>query len=99
GLLAIWIRPTSLILSIAVGLAGGVLLGTFAFEMMPKALDLAPLGLVVAGFAAGFALTYLLDLWVNRWRVAGPEADQKPAVERAHRRQKPRGTSTAVLAG
>jgi zinc transporter, ZIP family len=55
GLLAIWLRPSSLLLSLSVGLAGGVLLGTFAFEMIPKALEMVAIPWVVAGFAVGFA--------------------------------------------
>lgn len=41
GALAVWLRPSTMLLSVAVGGAGGVLLGTFAFEMIPKALELA----------------------------------------------------------
>lgn len=99
GLLAIWMRPSSLRLSAAVGLAGGVLLGTFAFEMLPTALEMVHVAWVVIGFAVGFGLVYLLDLYVNRWETAGPEADQKPRVDRAHKRLKPRGSGTMVLAG
>ena len=99
GALSIWLRPSSLLLSIAVGLAGGALLGTFAFEMMPKALEMASIPWVVAGFALGFGLVYLLDLYVNRWELAGPKADQNDRVERHHRHRKPRGSNTSVLAG
>ncbi len=99
GLLAIWLRPSSLLLSLAVGLTGGVLLGTFAFEMIPTALEMVALPWVVIGFVLGFGLVYLLDLYVNRWEVAGPEADQNGRVEADHRRRKPRGSNTSVLAG
>lgn len=99
GLLSVWLRPSSLLLSVAVGLAGGVLLGTFAFEMIPTALEMVPLPWVVIGFSLGFGLVYLLDLYVNRWEVAGPEADQHGRVESDHRRRKPRGSNTSVLAG
>lgn len=99
GLLAILIRPSSLLLSIAVGLAGGVLLGTIAFEMIPKALELSSLTLAVGGFGLGFGLVYLLDLFVNRWRLAGPEADQKAKVDGIHRRKRPLGGEASVLAG
>src|SRR5690606_28119672 len=50
-------------------------------------------------FAAGFVLVYLLDLHVNRWKVAGPEADQRNHVKRAHRRDRPRGRNSTILAG
>ncbi|WP_173514730.1 ZIP family metal transporter [Sinorhizobium psoraleae] len=99
GLIAIAIRPSSLVLSITVGFAAGVLLGTFAFEMMPKSLELASVPVVVTGFLLGLALVYVLDLYVNRWQMAGVEADQKRAVDRLHRRKKPRGSGIAVLAG
>ena len=81
------------------GFAGGVLLGTFAFEMLPSALEMVHLAWVVIGFILGFGAVYLLDLYVNRWEVAGSEADQKERVDRIHRRLKPRGSSTSVLAG
>ena len=99
GVIAIFIRPSSLFLSLAVGLAGGVLLGTFAFEMLPKALELAPLAAAAAGFVTGFALVYGLDLYVNRGALAGSKAEQKERVERFHRRHRPRGSQVTVLAG
>lgn len=99
GLAAILIRPTSLILSIAVGFAAGVLLGTFAFEMMPRSLELAAVPLVVTGFLLGLGAVYTLDLYVNRWQMAGDEADEKRAVDRLHRHKRPLGSDVSVLAG
>ncbi|PLU59155.1 hypothetical protein BMJ24_14175 [Sinorhizobium medicae] len=99
GMAAMALRPSSLVLSVAVGFAAGVLMGTFAFEMMPTSVKLAGLALAVAGFLLGLALVYILDLYVNRWKMAGPEADQKEAVDRLHRRRRPRGSNVAVLAG
>ncbi|HXV30573.1 MAG TPA: ZIP family metal transporter, partial [Sinorhizobium sp.] len=99
GLATILARPSSLVLSISVGFAAGVLLGTFAFEMLPKSLELTPVPFVVAGFLLGLGLVYVLDLYVNRWRIAGEEADQKRTVDRFHRRKKPRGSNVSVLAG
>lgn len=99
GYFATVIRPTSLILSIAVGLAAGVLLGTFAFELLPEALELLALLMVAVSFAAGFSVTYGLDLYVNRGSMSGPEADQHEAVERKRRRRRPRGTQVTVIAG
>ncbi|HEX2228068.1 MAG TPA: hypothetical protein VHM64_13090, partial [Candidatus Binatia bacterium] len=54
GLLALWFTPTSLFMSVALGFASGVLLGTVSFSMLPQALHLGSLMLAVAGFAAGF---------------------------------------------
>ncbi|OHV81870.1 ZIP family metal transporter [Ensifer sp. LCM 4579] len=99
GLAAILIRPSSLVLSIAVGFAAGVLMGTFAFEMMPKSLELASVPLIVTGFLLGLAGVYVLDLYVNRWHMAGNAADEKPAVDHLHRRRRPRGSDVSVLAG
>lgn len=99
GVAAILLRPSSLFLSIAVGFAGGVLLGTFAFEMLPKALEMSSLIEVTAGFALGFALVYGLDLIINRGLMAGPEAEQKEQVHRFHRRHRPLGSQVTVLAG
>ncbi len=99
GLIAIAVRPSSLFLSIAVGFAGGVLLGTFAFEMLPKALELSGLPVAVSGFSVGFLLVYALDLFVNRGALAGGRAEQRSKVERFHRRHRPRGSEVTVLAG
>ena len=70
GMAAMALRPSSLVLSVAVGFAAGVLMGTFAFEMMPTSVKLAGLALAVAGFLLGLALVYILDLYVNRWKMA-----------------------------
>jgi zinc transporter, ZIP family len=99
GAVAIWKKPTTLLLSIAVGFAGGVLLATFAFEMLPEALALAALPLTVAGFAGGFAALYLLDLFVHRGASAGPDADQRAWVMRRKQRRRDRGDDVTVLAG
>lgn len=77
GVAAILLRPSSLFLSIAVGFAGGVLLGTFAFEMLPKALEMSSLIEVTAGFALGFALVYGLDLIINRGLMADPRRSRR----------------------
>lgn len=37
GLIAVWARPSSLLLSIAVGFAAGVLLGTFSIDERSRA--------------------------------------------------------------
>lgn len=96
---AIFFRSSTLFLSICVGFAGGVLIGTFAFEMIPQALELCSLVEVVTGFLIGLALVYGLDLFVNRGAMAGPEAEQRRRVSRYHRRHKPRGGEVTVLAG
>lgn len=77
GMAAMALRPSSLVLSVAVGFAAGVLMGTFAFEMMPTSVKLAGLALAVAGFLLGLALVYILDLYVNRWKMAGPKQTRK----------------------
>lgn len=97
GAVALCRKPTTLALSIAVGFASGALLGAFAFEMMPKAARLASLPVAVAGFAAGFAFVYALDLFVHRGASAGEKADQRDKVLRMRRR--PRGDGVTVLAG
>lgn len=99
GAAAILLRPSTLVLSISVGFAGGALLGAFAFEMLPKALELSSVAAAVLGFAAGFACVYGLDLFVNRAALAGPRASQVRQVEQFHRRHKPRAGKVAVLAG
>lgn len=99
GLIAMWRSPTTLMLSIAVGYAGGVLLATFAFEMLPEALELSSIALAVFGFLVGFVLVYGLDLFINRGMMAGGEAEQQEKTRRFHLRHRPRGSETTVLAG
>ena len=65
GLVAVLINPTTLLLSVFVGYAGGVLMGTFAFEMMPKALEQSSLLSVVAGFALALTLVTLGGVLIN----------------------------------
>jgi ZIP family zinc transporter len=98
GLISVLLPTSTLFLSIAVGSAGGILLGTMAFKMVPKALELIPVGAVTIAFIVGVALTYGLDLAINRGRLAGPEAEQKLQVDRFHQRHKPLGTMVTVLA-
>nr|WP_210259508.1 ZIP family metal transporter [Devosia sp. 1635] len=97
GFIATRIRPSSLFLSLAVGVAAGVLLGTFAFELVPSALERAPLALVAVCFAVGFALVYGLDLLVNHGALAGPEADQKPAVDAKQKRHNKGARKVTVI--
>jgi zinc transporter, ZIP family len=99
GLATLWKSPTTLFLSIAVGFAGGVLLGTFAFEMLPKAEEVASLGIALAGFATGFALVFGLDLFVHHGVIAGEQAEQRRWVVRRMRRHEMRGDDITVLAG
>lgn len=96
GLVALWRKPTTLSLSIALGFAGGVLLATIAFEMLPRALEQTPLWLVVAGFVLGFAGVYAFDLFVHGGQLLGPHAEQRAS---RRRRRRTHGTSVTVLAG
>lgn len=99
GVAALLARARSITLSLSVGFAGGVLLGTIAFEMVPKAREAAGLPIVILAFATGLALVYALDMFVNRGALAGEQADQEPKVEAERRRRPPRGSEVSVLAG
>jgi ZIP family zinc transporter len=99
GMIALWRKPTSLFMSLALGFASGVLLGTIGFEMMPQALELSSVAVAVAGFVVGFAAVYGFDLFIHRGMLAGEKAEQHGAVERFHRRNRPRGDQVTVLAG
>ena len=99
GGLAILLKPSSLLLSVMAGCAGGVLMGAIAFEMLPEALEQASLIEVVIGFVAGVALVYGFDLYMNRGAIAGLEAEQRPLVERLHLRRRPRAGKVTILAG
>lgn len=99
GFLAVWRKPTTLAMSIALGLAAGTLLGAISFKMVPDALDNSPLAVVAGCVGIGFLAIYAFDLYVNRGRVAGDDAEQRLRVRRFHRRHPPRGDKVTVLAG
>jgi zinc transporter, ZIP family len=99
GLIALWRKPTTLFMSVALGFASGVLLATIGFEMLPQALELGSLPIAVGGFTAGFLAVYALDLFVHRGQLAGEGSEQRPQVERFHRQHRPRGSEATVLAG
>ena len=98
GFIGTRFSPSTLLLSIIVGFAGGILIGTASFEMIPKALERISVWLVVPAVAHGVLMTYGLDLFVNRGQMAGERADQLRAVQRFHRVHRPRGTMVTVLA-
>lgn len=99
GLLAIWRRPTSLFMSLALGFASGVLIGTITLEMVPKSLELGSLPIAIGGFAFGFAAVYGFDLFIHRGVMAGDKAEQRHQVRRFHEKHRPRGSAVTVLAG
>jgi zinc transporter, ZIP family len=98
GVLTLLRTPTSLFISSALGFASGVLIATISLEIIPESMELASLGIGVAGFIAGVALIYALDLYMHRGKLAGELADQRVEVERFHRRRPPRGDKVNVLA-
>ncbi len=99
GVIALWVKPTTLFMSFALGFASGVLLGTVAFSMLPEALRLASLPIAVGGFSTGFLAMYAFDLFIHRGQLAGKEAEERPQVERFYTRSRPRGGEVTVLAG
>lgn len=99
GLIALWRAPTTLFMSVALGFASGVLLATFAFEMLPKAIALSSLGGAALSFAAGFAALYAFDMFIHRGQMAGERSEQRARVARFYRRRRPRGSGVVVLAG
>jgi ZIP family zinc transporter len=98
GWVGLRIRTGSLFLSISVGLAGGVLLGTFTFEMMPSALASAGRLLTVVGFVIGFVSVYIIDMYINRGFMAGSESDEWHHLSRVHRNRRARGSKVTLLA-
>lgn len=99
GAVAVWKRPTTLALSVSVGFASGALIGTFALEMLPKAAETASLTTAIAGFIAGFAFIYALDMFVEHGVSAGEKAMQRKWVLKVRQRQPARGNELTVLAG
>jgi ZIP family zinc transporter len=99
GLMALWFKPSTLFMSVALGFASGVLLATICFSMLPEALELGSMPIAVGGFTTGFLAMYVFDLFIHRGMVAGVSAEQHPQVERFYQRRKPRGGEVTVLAG
>jgi ZIP family zinc transporter len=98
GWLGLRFRTGTLSLSILVGLAGGVLLGTCAFEMMPSAQSDAGTWLSTAGFLAGFLIVYGFDLYINHGFLAGEESDEWHAYSRLRRKSIMRQSDVKLLA-
>jgi len=76
-----------------------VLLGTFAFEMMPVAAAAAGKFATVGGFVTGFVIVYIFDLYINRGFMAGEGSDEWHKLSRLHRLQRARGQKVTLLAG
>lgn len=92
-------RAGTLSLSIAAGLAGGVLLATCAFQMLPESLATAGMAATVGGFVVGFMTVYFFDLYMNRGFMAGESSDEWLKLSRLHRLQRARGSHVTLLAG
>jgi ZIP family zinc transporter len=98
GLLALWHRSSTMISSLAFGVASGALIGTVTLEMLPTALESG--GLVVAsiGFTVGMLSLFALDMVVHGGLMMGEHADQRRTVRR-YRRRRGSGSPVLVLAG
>lgn len=99
GLIAMWHKPTTLFMSVALGFASGVLLSTIGFEMLPRALEMGSLPIAAASFVVGFLAIYGFDLFIHRGQLAGERSEQRPQVERFYQKHRPRGGEVTVLAG
>ena len=98
GLFALWHRTSTLISSLAFGVASGALIGTVTLEMLPAALESGGLTVASIGFTAGMLGLFLLDLIVHGGLIMGEHADQRRIVRRYHRRRR-RDSKVLVLAG
>jgi ZIP family zinc transporter len=98
GLLALWHRSSTLISSLAFGVASGALIGTVTLEMLPTALESGGLAIAFIGFTAGMLSLFVLDLVVHGGFIMGEHADQRRVVRRYHRRRGS-GSPVLVLAG
>lgn len=99
GFVALWSKPSTLLMSGALGFASGVLLATITFEMLPNALELSSLLPAMGGFVAGFAVVYAFDLFIHRGVLVGEKAEQHSQVKRFYKRHRPRDGEVTVLAG
>jgi zinc transporter, ZIP family len=94
GLLALWHRSSTLISSLAFGVASGALIGTVTLEMLPRALESGGLAVAFIGFTVGMLSLFALDMVVHGGLMMGEHADQ-----RRYRRRRGSGSPVLVLAG
>jgi len=99
GWISLHRKPTTLFLSLALGTAGGVLLGAIAFEMIPQAIDLSSTAATVVGIVVGVVSVYSFELLVMRGRTSGIHAAQRRQIRQYHRLNPPMGDEVTVLAG
>ena len=99
GRFALRRQPTTLFLSITLGLAGGVLLGAISFEMVPRATELSSMPITIVGFSLGVLMVYAFELLVQRGHTAGIHAAQRHQIRYFHREHPPAGDDVTVLAG
>lgn len=92
-------RPSTLFMSIALGFAAGALIGTAAFEMVPRSIELAPAPVAIGAFALGYIALYGFDLLLHGGRTAGSRAQQRRRVAAYRRWHKPVGSEATILAG
>jgi ZIP family zinc transporter len=97
--LALLHRPSTLLMSIALGFAAGALIGTAAFEMVPRSIELAPAPVAIGAFAVGYLALYAFDLLLHGGRTAGRRAQQRRRIAAYRRWRKPLGSETTILAG
>jgi hypothetical protein len=48
--------------------------------MVPKALEMSSRISTISGFTGGFLAVYRLDLFINRGKLVGEKAEQRPAL-------------------
>lgn len=99
GLIAVWRNPTTIFMSLALGFAGGILLGTISFNMLPQAVEQSGPATTIIGFAMGLVAIYAFDLFIHRGKLAGEKSEQHRAVARFYKRYPPHGDKVTVLAG
>lgn len=92
-------RPSTVLMSVALGFAAGALIGTAAFEMVPRSIELAPPALAIAAFTVGYLSLYAFDLLLHGGQTAGGRAQQRRRVAAYRRWHKPVASESTVLAG
>jgi zinc transporter, ZIP family len=98
GLLALWHRSSTLISSMAFGVASGALIGAVTLEMLPTALESGGLVVAFIGFAVGMLGLFAFDMVVHGGLMMGEHADQRRIV-RLYHRSRGSGSPVLVLAG
>ncbi len=77
GLVLLFGRPSTKLLSLMLGFAAGIMLSIATLELLPEAVEIGGLTNTIIGFLIGVSLMYGLDLYVPHLNVIRCEDNDK----------------------